>query len=74
MLKVPFPQVSFIAAGGVTQTTAFDYIRAGAKVLGVGSELLAREAIRLRKEEQIRELARRFLGIVEQARELLAGG
>jgi 2-dehydro-3-deoxyphosphogluconate aldolase/(4S)-4-hydroxy-2-oxoglutarate aldolase len=68
LLKTPFPQIPLIAAGGVNQTTAFDYIVAGAAVLGVGSELLAREAIRLRKAEQIRELARRFLGIVKEAR------
>jgi 2-dehydro-3-deoxyphosphogluconate aldolase/(4S)-4-hydroxy-2-oxoglutarate aldolase len=59
-----------VAAGGVTQQTASDMIRAGATALGIGSELIPREAIRLQRAEQIVELARRFLGIVRAARKL----
>jgi 2-dehydro-3-deoxyphosphogluconate aldolase / (4S)-4-hydroxy-2-oxoglutarate aldolase len=73
-LKGPFPNVSFVAAGGVTQQTASDLIRAGATALGIGGELIPREAIRLRRAEQISELARRFLQIVRDARKLLASG
>jgi len=69
-LKGPFPNASFVAAGGVTQQTASDLIRAGATALGIGSELIPREAIRLRRAEQVVELARRFLGIVRAARKL----
>jgi 2-dehydro-3-deoxyphosphogluconate aldolase/(4S)-4-hydroxy-2-oxoglutarate aldolase len=69
-LKGPFPNASFVAAGGVTQQTASDLIRAGATALGIGSELIPREAIRLRRAEQIVELARRFLSIVRAARKL----
>jgi 2-dehydro-3-deoxyphosphogluconate aldolase/(4S)-4-hydroxy-2-oxoglutarate aldolase len=71
-LKGPFPNASFVAAGGVTQQTASDLIRAGATALGIGSELIPREAIRLRRAEQIVELARRFLSIVRAARKLAA--
>jgi 2-dehydro-3-deoxyphosphogluconate aldolase/(4S)-4-hydroxy-2-oxoglutarate aldolase len=71
-LKGPFPDASFVAAGGVTQQTASDLIRAGATALGIGSELIPREAIRLRRAEQIVELARRFLSIVRSARKLAA--
>jgi 2-dehydro-3-deoxyphosphogluconate aldolase/(4S)-4-hydroxy-2-oxoglutarate aldolase len=71
-LKGPFPNASFVAAGGVTQQTASDLIRAGATALGIGSELIPREAIRLRRAEQIVELARRFLSIVRSARKLAA--
>lgn len=39
-LKVPLPQVRFIAAGGVDQVTASGFIHAGASALGIGSELL----------------------------------
>jgi len=73
-LKGPFPNVSLVAAGGVTQQTASDLIRAGATALGIGGELIPREAIRLRRAEQISELARRFLQIVRDARKLLASG
>lgn len=68
-LKLPLPQISLIAAGGVNQMTASDFIRAGASAIGIGSELLPRDAVRLRQEDRIRELARRFLGFVKEARE-----
>ena len=71
-LKGPFPSASFVAAGGVTQQTASDLIRAGATALGIGSEMIPREAIRHRRAEQIVELARRFLSIVRAARKLAA--
>jgi 2-dehydro-3-deoxyphosphogluconate aldolase/(4S)-4-hydroxy-2-oxoglutarate aldolase len=69
-LKGPFPNAALVAAGGVTQQTASDMIRAGATALGIGGELIPREAIRLRRAEQIVELARRFLSIVRAARKL----
>jgi 2-dehydro-3-deoxyphosphogluconate aldolase/(4S)-4-hydroxy-2-oxoglutarate aldolase len=71
-LKGPFPQASLVAAGGVTQQTASDLIRAGATALGIGNELIPREAIRHRRTEQIVELARRFLNIVRTARKIAA--
>jgi len=71
-LKGPFPNASFVAAGGVTQQTASDLIRAGATALGIGNDLIPREAIRHRRAEQIVELARRFLNIVRAARKLAA--
>jgi 2-dehydro-3-deoxyphosphogluconate aldolase/(4S)-4-hydroxy-2-oxoglutarate aldolase len=67
-LKVPLPQVSLIAAGGVNQETATDYIRFGATALGVGAELLPKEAIRRHQDHRIHELARRFIGFVREAR------
>ena len=67
-LKVPLPQVSFIASGGVNQLTAADFIRAGASAIGIGAELMPREALQTRKAEWIHELARRFMGIVRSAR------
>ena len=67
-LKVPLSQVSFIASGGVNQLTAADFIRAGASAIGIGAELMPREALQTRKAEWIHELARRFMGIVRSAR------
>jgi 2-dehydro-3-deoxyphosphogluconate aldolase/(4S)-4-hydroxy-2-oxoglutarate aldolase len=67
-LRAPFPDVPMIAAGGVNQQTAGDFIVAGAAALGIGSELIPPEAIRQRQKERIGELARRFLGIVKHAR------
>jgi 2-dehydro-3-deoxyphosphogluconate aldolase/(4S)-4-hydroxy-2-oxoglutarate aldolase len=71
-MKGPFPHASFVAAGGVTQQTAMDLIRSGATALGIGAELIPHEAVRRRRSEQIAELARRFLGIVREARKLTA--
>jgi 2-dehydro-3-deoxyphosphogluconate aldolase / (4S)-4-hydroxy-2-oxoglutarate aldolase len=71
-MKGPFPHASFVAAGGVTQQTAMDLIRSGATALGIGAELIPHEAVRRRRSEQIVELARRFLGIVREARKLTA--
>jgi 2-dehydro-3-deoxyphosphogluconate aldolase/(4S)-4-hydroxy-2-oxoglutarate aldolase len=67
-LKVPLPQVPLIASGGVNQMSAANFIRAGATALGIGGELIPPEALRLRKEEQIHELARRFLTMVKGTR------
>jgi 2-dehydro-3-deoxyphosphogluconate aldolase/(4S)-4-hydroxy-2-oxoglutarate aldolase len=67
-LKAPLSEVPLVAAGGVNQQTAANFILAGATAIGVGSELIPREAIHLRQAERIPELARRFLGIVKEAR------
>ena len=73
-LKLPFPQVPLIATGGVNQGTAGDFILNGATALGIGAELINPEGLPLMKEEQIRELARRYLGIVKTARAQRDGG
>jgi len=73
-LKVPLPQVSLIASGGVNQLTAGDFILAGASAIGIGSELMPREALQTRQAAWIHELARRFTAIVRDARARLAAG
>jgi 2-dehydro-3-deoxyphosphogluconate aldolase/(4S)-4-hydroxy-2-oxoglutarate aldolase len=67
-LKSPFPDLRFIASGGVTQVTAPDYIWAGAAALGIGSDLIHRDAIKKRERNWIVELARRYVNMVKQAR------
>jgi len=67
-LKVPLPQVKLIAAGGVNQQNATAFIAAGASAIGVGVELLPRDAVQRRQDHRIHELARRFLGFVAEAR------
>jgi 2-dehydro-3-deoxyphosphogluconate aldolase/(4S)-4-hydroxy-2-oxoglutarate aldolase len=57
-----------IAAGGVNQETAADFILAGAAALGIGGRLIPRVAIEHRQPDRISELARRFLRIVQTAR------
>ena len=67
-LKAPFPTVPLIAAGGVNQQTAADFVRAGAVAIGVGTELIPRKAVEQRQGDWIMELARRFVNIVNEAR------
>lgn len=67
-LKVPLPQVKLIAAGGVNQQNATKFIIAGASALGVGVELLPRDAVQRRQDHRIQELARRVLNFVRDGR------
>ncbi len=67
-LKRMFPTVPLIAAGGVNQQTASNFILEGAIALGIGGELIPRESIRRRQPDRIAELARRFIGFVSNAR------
>lgn len=71
-LKVALPQIPLIAAGGVNQQNATDYILAGAAAIGVGKELIPPEAIAQREAPRIRELARRFMAYVKEGRDNLA--
>jgi 2-dehydro-3-deoxyphosphogluconate aldolase/(4S)-4-hydroxy-2-oxoglutarate aldolase len=67
-LKAPLPQVSLVAAGGITQSSAAQFISAGATALGVGEDLLPRQALRYKEGAWIRELSTRFVNFVRQAR------
>jgi 2-dehydro-3-deoxyphosphogluconate aldolase/(4S)-4-hydroxy-2-oxoglutarate aldolase len=67
-LKLPFSEVPLIASGGVNQTNAVEFIRAGAVALGIGRDLIHQDAIRRRERGWITELARRYLKMVAEAR------
>ena len=67
-IKAPLHHVPLVAAGGVTQSTAAQYIAAGADALGVGEDMIPRQALRFREGAWIRELASRFRAFVQQAR------
>jgi 2-dehydro-3-deoxyphosphogluconate aldolase/(4S)-4-hydroxy-2-oxoglutarate aldolase len=71
-LRRPFPDIPLIAGGGVTQQNAAHYLLAGASALSVGKELIPRESMLLHKPDRIRELTRRFAGIVRSTRARLA--
>jgi 2-dehydro-3-deoxyphosphogluconate aldolase / (4S)-4-hydroxy-2-oxoglutarate aldolase len=63
-----FPHIPLIAAGGVNQLTALNFVLAGAMGLGVGRDLMPSEAIRMRQTDRIQELARRFISFVANGR------
>ena len=71
-LKGPLPQVPLVPTGGVNLSTAAEFIEAGAAALGIGGELVQAEALKANKPEIIVENARKFLGIVKQARAQMA--
>lgn len=71
-LNQMFPHIPLIAAGGVNQQNAGQFIVAGAIGVGIGRELIPAETIRMRQPERIGELARRFLGFVKTGRDHLA--
>lgn len=71
-LNAALPQIPLVAAGGVTQHTAEDFIIAGAVAIGVGAELIPLDAIKHRESDRIQELAQRFLSSVKSARQRLA--
>ena len=67
-LKGPFPDVLFVAAGGVSQQTAGEFVVSGAAAIGVGTELVPRKAVQMRDARWITELSHRFVNIVQTAR------
>jgi 2-dehydro-3-deoxyphosphogluconate aldolase/(4S)-4-hydroxy-2-oxoglutarate aldolase len=63
-LLAPFPFLKLIPTGGVTIKTAEDFLRAGARALGVGSDLVNLAAIDEGKPEIITEAAKEYLGVL----------
>jgi 2-dehydro-3-deoxyphosphogluconate aldolase/(4S)-4-hydroxy-2-oxoglutarate aldolase len=69
-LKAPLPHIKLIPTGGVSLSTAADFIKAGASAIGVGADLVDLQALREGNSDLIAEKARQYLEIVRKAREL----
>ena len=67
-LLAPFPHLKLIPTGGVTLETAASFIQAGARALGVGSDLVNLAAIDAGHPETITETARAYLKVIAEAR------
>ncbi|MDE3189120.1 MAG: bifunctional 4-hydroxy-2-oxoglutarate aldolase/2-dehydro-3-deoxy-phosphogluconate aldolase [Acidobacteriota bacterium] len=67
-LLAPFPELKLIPTGGVTLQTADSFLRAGARALGIGSDLVNLAAIEARTPEVITETARAYLNVLAQVR------
>ena len=67
-LLAPFPHLKLIPTGGVTLQTAESFIKAGARALGVGSDLVNLAAIDAGHPEAITETARAYLQVLADAR------
>ncbi len=68
-LLAPFPQLNLIPTGGVTLETAAGFLQAGARALGVGSDLVNLAAIDAGKPEIITAASSAYLKAVADARE-----
>ena len=67
-LKAPLPQIELMPTGGVSLSTAADFIAAGAFALGVGADLVNTKAIREGRPEEVTEAARAYVEAVRRAR------
>jgi 2-dehydro-3-deoxyphosphogluconate aldolase/(4S)-4-hydroxy-2-oxoglutarate aldolase len=67
-LLAPFPHLKLIPTGGVTLQTAESFFRAGARALGVGSDLVNLSAIDAGHPETITEAARAYLQVLAKVR------
>lgn len=67
-LLAPFPHLKLIPTGGVTLQTAAGFIQAGARALGVGSDLVNLSAVDAGHPETITESAKAYLKVLAEAR------
>ena len=67
-LLAPFPELRLIPTGGVTLQTAADFLKAGARALGIGSDLVNPHAIAQGHPEAVTATARAYLNIVAKVR------
>lgn len=68
-LLAPFPFLKLIPTGGVTLETAASFIQAGARALGVGSDLVNLAAVDAGHPETITDTARAYLKVLADLRE-----
>src|SRR5262245_18731207 len=67
-MRGPLPQIRLMPTGGVDLTTAAAFLKAGACCLGVGGQLVEPRTIAERNFDRIRELARKYVSIVQEIR------
>src|SRR5262245_4785356 len=67
-LRGPLPHVRLMPTGGVDLTTAAAFLKAGACCLGIGSQLVEPDAVAKKDFARIRDLARQYVAILDEAR------
>ncbi|HEV3277831.1 MAG TPA: bifunctional 4-hydroxy-2-oxoglutarate aldolase/2-dehydro-3-deoxy-phosphogluconate aldolase [Terriglobia bacterium] len=72
-LKGPLPGIPLVPTGGVNLKTAAAFMLAGSAALGVGNELVLKEAMTERTASMIHDAARRFVEIVREIRHQMTG-
>ena len=72
-LLAPFPHLRLIPTGGVPLQSAESFLNAGARALGVGSDLVNLAAIDAGHPETITEAARAYIDLLARVRRAAAG-
>ncbi len=67
-LRGPFPNIPLVPTGGVTLENIAEMFQAGAAAVGVGTELISKDALDRRDYAAIGAVAKRFLAAVREAR------
>ena len=67
-LRGPFPDIPLVPTGGVTLENMSEFFAAGATAVGVGSELISKDALARRDFRAIGSLAARFVAAARTAR------
>ncbi len=67
-LRGPFPDIPLVPTGGVTLENMAELFQAGAAAVGVGTELISKDALARHDYAAIGALAEQFLAAVWQAR------
>jgi 2-dehydro-3-deoxyphosphogluconate aldolase/(4S)-4-hydroxy-2-oxoglutarate aldolase len=67
-LRGPFPGIPLVPTGGVTLENVAEMFKAGAAAVGVGTELISKEALARRDYAAIGALAKQFLAAARSAR------
>lgn len=67
-LSGPFPDIPLVPTGGITLQNAGEMFKAGAAAVGVGGEMISKDALAHRDYAVIGALASRFLEAVSKAR------
>jgi 2-dehydro-3-deoxyphosphogluconate aldolase / (4S)-4-hydroxy-2-oxoglutarate aldolase len=68
-LLAPFPELKLIPTGGVTLQTAPDFLKAGARALGVGADLVNAAAIAEGRPQVVTNAARAYIEAIRVARD-----
>ena len=67
-LRGPFPDIPLVPTGGVSPETIAELFQAGAAAVGVGTELISKDALARRDYAAIEARAKQFVAAVREAR------